>query len=149
MQPYIIRRPPMAEAPRHWSERYVGMPYVVDQFECADLCVLVNREVFRREIRLPAIRWHRGKRGHERYQAMTDQVAAAKDDYAEPTSAPEEGDAVLLLSRGRMSHIGTYCVIQGEPWVLHAVSWAGQALLTRIRELHLQGLQVEGYYRWT
>lgn len=139
----------MPTANCHWAEQYVGMPYVVDVFECAEMAQLVNREVFGREIRLPPERPHRGKGGYERYLAMTKQLAAVTDDYGVCTDEPKEGDGVVLLARGRPSHIGIYCRIAGEAWVLHCMSSAGQAILTRIRELHLRGLSVEGYYRWT
>lgn len=133
----------------HWSEQYIGKPYVEDVFECGDLAALVNREQFGREIRLPTERPYRGKKGHERYQAMTEQLAEVKDDYGVRTDDPEEGDAVLLLSRGRMAHIGVYCWIASEAWVLHCASNARQTVLHRVRDLYLQGLAIEGYYRWT
>lgn len=127
---------------------YVGRPYIVDVFECGELAQLVNREVFGREIRLPAERWHAGKSGRARFDAIAGQIDAAKDDSAVRTESPADGDGVLLISRARPRHIGTYCVINGERWVLHCTSAAGQAILTRIRELHLQDLMVEGFYRW-
>jgi hypothetical protein len=132
----------------HWAERYVGRAYVRDEFECGELAQLVNREVFGREIRLPSERPYRGKSGHARYKAMVCHLAAVKDDYGLRTDNPEEGDCVLLLSRGRPSHIGVYCRIKDEAWVLHCASNAREAVLHRIRALPQQGLAVEGYYRW-
>lgn len=125
--------------PEHWSARYVGMPYQVA--DCAMLAAHVQREVFGREIRLPTDRAP-GLRG------MTDQIERLKTDFAACVDAPVEGDAVLMISRGKIEHIGIFCVIDREPWVLHSVRNAGQAVLHRLRELSNQGLTIEGYYRW-
>lgn len=133
----------------HWSARYIGRPYIRDRFECRDLAELVNREVFGRAIRLPAERPYQGADGHERFRLMTGHLAAVKDDYGVPTLEPQEGDAVVLLTRGRPSHLGVYCSIDGEAWVLHCAANARQVVLHRIRELYLQGMAVEGFYRWT
>lgn len=127
----------------HWSVRYVGRSYVEGTLDCAALAALVNREVFGREIALPAERSF-GLRG------LTRQIEALKDDYAAPTDTPREGDGVLMVSRGRLEHIGVYCLIDGQPWVLHAHRGAGQVVLSRLRDLDNQGLKLAdpGFYRW-
>jgi hypothetical protein len=133
----------------HWSDRYVGLPYVEGEFDCADLARTVLAEVFGRDIRLPSERWYAGETGCGKVRAMAAQIDALKTDYAAPTAAPTEGDGVLLIARARMCHIGLYCVIANEPWVLHAASHARQVVRTRVRELERLGYRVEGYYRWT
>ncbi len=125
----------------HWSERYVGQPYVPGENDCAELAARVQREVFGREIRLPSERAC-GLRG------LSAQIGAARDDYGAPTDAPEDGDAVLMTGRGRLSHVGVYCLIEDVPWVLHAMKRAGQVVRHRLRELPAQGLTVEGFYKW-
>lgn len=140
----------------HWSDAYVGRPYVEGEFDCAELARTVNREVFGRAIRLPAERWHAGKAGAARLMAMRAQIEDGKADYGVPTDAPQDGDAVLLYSRARLAHIGLYCLIpQGLPsvvggaaWVLHAADDARQAVRTRLRELERLGYRLEGYYTW-
>lgn len=127
------------ELNRHWSEQYVGLPY--STADCAALAARIQREIFSREIFLPHDRAP-GLRG------MTTQIERLKGDYAIPTDAPIEGDAVLMMSRGKLEHIGTYCVIGNEPWVLHSMRNAGQTVLHRLRDLKTQGIRVEGYYRW-
>lgn len=126
----------------HWAEGYVGMAYIPGELDCAVLAERVSREVFGRALALP----------HERASggpfALPAQIQAALADYAERTDTPEEGDGVLLRARGRLTHIGIYCRIQGEPYVLHAVRGAGQVLLHAVRRLPSVGFEVEGYYRW-
>lgn len=123
----------------HWSERYVGIPYA--EADCAELAARVQREVFAREIHIPTERGC-GLRG------LTRQIERLKDDYAARTDSPTEGDGVLMVSRGRLEHIGIYCDIAGTAYVLHAMRSAGQVVLHRIRDLAHQGLAVEGYYAW-
>jgi hypothetical protein len=133
----------------HWAERYTSRVYAYKEgeFDCADFVRLVMSEVFRREIRLPG-REYLGQRGEAKHDAMAAQIRHDKSDYALATHKPREGDGVLMICRGKPSHIGIYCVINGEAWVLHNAANARQSVLHRIRELDRQGMSVEGYYRW-
>lgn len=124
----------------HWTEPYIGTPFVLGVSDCAALTVRVQREVFGREIGLPVER-AAGLRG---WAAQIDDLQA---DYADPVEMPLEGDAVLIKLRGRFSHIGTVCRIQGELWALHTTE-ANGAVLQRLRELPQQQMAVAGFYRW-
>ncbi|MGI9142997.1 MAG: hypothetical protein ACR2IJ_07380 [Fluviibacter sp.] len=127
----------------HWTEQYIGQPYEADSADCARLLAQVRREVFR--LPVPSdIEIQRAASRLGRAGQMADLVSA----YGEPTNTPKEGDAVLMLCRGRPSHIGVYTVINGEPCVLHAMENAGHVVLHRIRELGRVLLSVEGYYAW-
>jgi hypothetical protein len=132
----------------HWSDAYVGLPYVDGEFDCAELARTVQLEVFRRAIDLPTERQYLGLDGVAKVRAMNAQLAACRDDYGVQTSTPQEGDAVLIVSRGRLDHIGLYCLINGEAWVLHAASGINQVVRTRLRELPLYGYSLEGFYAW-
>jgi hypothetical protein len=134
--------------PSHWSDAYIGRAYIDVEFDCAELSRLVQAEVFHRVIALPTERTYRGLTGPAKVRAMRDQLAACKDDYGVRTSAPVDGDAALIRSRGRIDHIGTYCLIGGEPWVLHAAAGINQVIRTRVRDLELYGYALEGYYTW-
>lgn len=125
----------------HWSERYVGMPYVEGDADCAALAARVQREVFGRAIGLPADR-------AGTLRGLTRQIEDLRADYAERTDAPADGDGVLMIGRGRLDHIGLYCLIDGTPWVLHAMRNAGAVVLHRLSVIDEQGLRVEGFYRW-
>jgi len=133
----------------HWAEQYVGIPCGSEAgFDCADLAALVQRECFENDIHLPRDRTYRERKGHAKFKAMKQQIEVLKDSYAHRTDAPIEGDPVLLKTKGYFQHIGVFCLIAGEPWILHAADGAQQVVLTRMRDLEIRGLFVEGYYKW-
>lgn len=133
----------------HWTDPYVGRRYVEGAFDCGELARVVQREVFDREIRLPAARDYDFAGGPlEKFRLMAGQIERCKDDVAERVDVPQEGDGVLLVTRGYRQHIGLHCAIGGERWVLHASDGTGQVVLQRERDLPLRGAAVEGYYRW-
>lgn len=125
----------------HWAENYVGMPYIEGESDCASLVERVTLNVFGRNLQLPKVRapsvW-----------GLSSQINQAVEDFAVRTQAPADGDGVLMFARGRLSHVGVYCRIGGEAYVLHALRNAGQVMLHRIRDLPSLGLALEGYYRW-
>jgi len=124
----------------HWSQHYIGNPYD-EANDCAAFAERVQREVFDREVHLPSERAE-GLRG------QTAQIRACVDCHGELTELPADGDAVLLIGRGRLNHIGIYCLINGVPYVLHAMKSAGQVVLHKVRELDRHGLTIEGFYKW-
>lgn len=127
----------------HWSEAYVGQPYVLGEADCARLVCRVRAEVFGGAV--PAEEdVDRAVSAYGRAVQMADGVAL----FTAPVAEPEEGDVVLMMCRGRPSHVGAFCRIAGEPAVLHAVKKPGQAVLTRLRDLGRMALSVEGFYRW-
>lgn len=125
----------------HWSDTYVGRQYISGEFDCADLAAAVRREVFAQDIQLPTER-RPGPFGRNA------QIADLQADYADCTEQPADGDAVLLNVRGRLQHIGVYCLIDGEPWVLHNAMDARQVVRQRLRDLTMYGYRVGGYYKW-
>lgn len=133
----------------HWTERYVGRPFVEGSFDCGELARTVQREVFGREVPLPSERWYAGKEGAERLRAMAAQVEGTIASLAQRVPEPREGDLVMMYSGSRVMHAGIYCVLVAEPWVLHAAERMGQVVLTRVRELADKGYKLEGYWRWT
>lgn len=127
----------------HWSQEYVGMPYEIGSADCARLLSKVRREVFQEAV--PSdIEVERAASMLGRVGQMSDLVEA----YGSKTDSPVEGDAVLMMARGRPSHIGAYCVVDGEPCVLHAMQNAKMVVLHKIRDLPRVFLTVEGYYKW-
>lgn len=123
-------------------ERFLFIPYDENEFDCADLVVWVERELFGRSINAPGFR-PRGAKG----QRVIGEVALT---YAEPTDAPVDGDLVLMHDRGgsQPGHAGIYLFLAHEPWVLHANESTGCSVLHRVRELGDYGARIEGYYRW-
>lgn len=127
----------------HWSEKYIGHQYMVNTSDCARLLSRVRSEQF--GLPVPTdIEVERAASRLGRIGQMQDLV----NEYGVRTASPKEGDAVLMLSRGRPSHIGVYCIVDGQPSVLHAMENAGMVVLHKIRELNRVFLSVEGYYAW-
>ena len=127
----------------HWSDNYIGDPYIHGEADCARLFCRVSAEVFNRQIPDEA--------GMERAvsrlgRAM--QMDSAVSVLGEQVAIPNEGDAVLMVCCGRLSHIGVYCVVDGESSVLHAMENAGMVVRHRLRDLPRVGLTIEGFYRW-
>ncbi|MBV6304945.1 hypothetical protein KVP10_08595 [Candidimonas humi] len=125
----------------HWSDRYVGHPYVAEMADCAVLAERVAHEVFGKVIGLPA--------GHaEGYIEQAKQIAELKDDYATRIDTPVDGCPALLIGRGQNCHIGVMCWLANEWWVLHANQAYGMVTRERLRTLTRLHFKVEGYYRW-
>ncbi len=127
----------------HWCETYIGQPFILGEADCARLVCQVRREVFK----LPVPDDAEMERAASRLGRVA-QMADAVECYGEPVEQPQEGDSVLMVCRGRPSHIGVYCIVNGEPSVLHALQNAGMVVLHRLRDLHRVQLSVEGFYRW-
>lgn len=127
----------------HWSQQYIGEPYVLGDADCARLVARVRREVYK--LPVPSdVEVDRAASRLGRVGQMGDLVAM----YGQRTDSPEEGDVVLMICRSRPSHVGVYCEVDNEPCVLHAMENAGMVVLHRIRDLPKVLLTVEGFYKW-
>ena len=127
----------------HWAEAYIGAPYVAGEADCGRLVCRVANEVF--GIATPShAEAERALSAAGRSRQIVDVLA----EYAAPVAEPAEGDIVLMYCRARPSHVGVYCVVDGEPAVLHAIAKPGQSVLGKLRELSRIYLTVEGFYRW-
>jgi hypothetical protein len=127
---------------KHWTEPYIGRPYG-NGLDCAQLVFDARCEVFGA---VPE-RLRELERAHTQL-GRARQMESLVHDLGTITEAPQEGDAVLMLCRGRPSHIGIYATPGGVPSVLHAMKNAGQVVLHRIADLPRLLLSVEGYYKW-
>ena len=127
----------------HWAEQYIGQPYIANEADCARLVTRVRNEIFK--LPVPSdVEVHRAASRLGRAAQMSDLVAL----YTEPSETPAEGDVVLMLCRGRPSHVGVYCEVDNEPCVLHAMENAGMVVRHRLRDLPKVFLTVEGFYKW-
>ena len=127
----------------HWSDTYIGEPYVTGDADCARLIARVRQEIYG----LPVpddVEVDRAASRLGRVGQMSDLV----DLYGQRTDDPDEGDVVLMLCRARPSHVGVYCVVDNEPCVLHAMENAGMVVRHRLRDLPKVFLTVEGFYKW-
>lgn len=127
----------------HWTERYIGQEYETGTADCARLLARVRHEEF--GLPVPSdIEVERAASRLGRVGQMEDLVS----EFGVKTESPSDGDAVLMVCRGRPSHIGVFAMVGGEPCVLHAMENAGHVVLHRIRDLSRVLLSVEGYYAW-
>jgi uncharacterized protein YijF (DUF1287 family) len=126
----------------HWAHQFVGREYVEGVYDCAALLEDVQQNIFHRNVDFP-----KERKSHVILSALT--INQHKDAYLEPVSAEEaqDGDVVLMVSRGRLSHIGVLAEIDGIRYVLHNLKSSGNVALHRIRDLDKYALTLEGYYR--
>lgn len=125
----------------HWSDEYVGEPYIPETGDCAALAERVAREVFGKVVGLPT--------SHaSTYREQAKQIMELRDDYAERIDKPEDGCPVLFVGRGRLCHIGVVCMIANEIWVLHADQSAGMVVRQRLRDVTRIHFKLEGFYEW-
>ncbi|MBH2008266.1 MAG: peptidoglycan endopeptidase [Xanthomonadaceae bacterium] len=127
-------------------DRFVGIPYCPRRMDCADLAMLVQRELFGREVVIA------GRRPRPLNAGDQDAaIAAYCDQLAEPIAQPQDGDIVLMREGGQSmaGHVGTYFFLNYAPCVLHTAAWMqGGSSLHRLQDLGGFGLTVMGYYRW-
>ena len=129
------------------AERYVGLPYVPGEFDCMDLAIRVQRELFGRDLSALAGRSHGlGVRGQGR------EISRLRDAVATRVELADTGCAVLMSEPGDLVptwHIGT-AFVQGDMsvWVLHASAAQGGVVLQRLNDLRRFGMHLEGFYLW-
>jgi hypothetical protein len=123
-------------SPSHWTQAYVGLPYIMGVGECGHRAALVWRERFGFEV--------------EAAPAHGDMAAAQTLIKAElagpkwsPVQQPAEGDAVIMWKGDRVAHVGIW-VAPGH--VLHCTRKDGM-ILTSEEDLPAQGFRVFGYFR--
>lgn len=127
----------------HWSETYIGKPYRLGDADCAALVCEVREQQFDGTVPefVLAMRENTRLKRVEQLETLSREAVTSTDN-------PKEGDVVLMLCRGRPSHVGVYCVVDNEQSVLHAMENAKMVVRHRIRDLVKFGLKVEGYYKW-
>lgn len=122
-------------------EHYTNRRYSVGSFDCADLAIAVQREVFGREVKIPA--HPRGKRS----QAAA--IARHANACTRVLSTPETGCIALMLGTEGRWHIGTVVMnAAGTPWLLHAHSDELGVLLQPLSEVSELGLRVVEFREW-
>lgn len=126
----------------HWSDAYIGRPYLADAADCATLVCDVARDQF--GVAVPAAATARAASALGRARLLEDLIAA----HGARVAAPQEGDVALLRCAGRNSHVGVVCRIAGETWILHAARNAGAVVRHRLRDLAHEGLSVSEWIRW-
>lgn len=121
-------------------ERFVGLPYDPQEFDCADLAALVQRELFGKALSLP------GRR--QRMAAPSAAINRYRDELARRIGQAELRDGNIVVMRSEGFHVGTVFFLSGMAWVLHASATIGHSVLHRLADLPAFGLHIEGFYRW-
>ena len=113
--------------------------------DCADLVLLLQAEIYGRQVRLSGARPR-----PLRAEAQAPQLRAHVSQLAGRVTDPADGDLVLMFDAGQTvpGHAGTYFFLAHEPWVLHTSHVLGGSCLHRVAALPSMGLRIEGYYRW-
>lgn len=125
-------------------DKYSAIPYCPLSFDCADLVILVQKELFGREVILPQQRL-RGKLGQQ--QIAGEVLRAGRK--VEVRDA-HDGDLVLMKSMGVSypGHVGVLFTLDGDPCVLHTTRKIGFSIVTPLRQLAQYGINLEGIYEW-
>lgn len=123
--------------PRACSD-YFSRTYNPNGWDCADLVLAVQRDIFGREVLIP----------EDRVQARR-QLRSIFSSGLQRTCSPQDGDVVLMRDCGRLKadHVGTYFVVGGESCVLHTTETT-DTIFTRLRHLADLGLRIEDIYTW-
>ena len=121
---------------KHWTEKYIGRPWIQNIHDCTDLVLQVQRLEFGRIITEP-----RGARD-SRKAALAAIRSKARRLLA--GDVPRDGDVVLM--RALDWHLGVWCDPAGRPSVLHCARTTG-TVLTPIDAVATAGMMVEGIYR--
>lgn len=125
----------------HWSDKYVGLPYVPETGDCAALAAQVSANEFGMVPDLPDAH-------ASTLRSQTAQILTHRDNLAEKIETPFDGCPALFIGRGRLCHIGVMCWLAHEWWVLHADQTAGAVIRQRLRDMTRIHFKLEGFYKW-
>lgn len=123
----------------HWSDGYIGIAHAT--LDCAELVERVLREQLGRDLHFP-------RRANDNMFHRSALLTAHAQDFARPIAAPVDGCGVMFLVRGRMAHVGLYCLIGREGYVLHSDSAFGSSTRIAIRNMAPPRYRIEGFYEW-
>ena len=127
----------------HWAEKWVGREYRPGEFDCADMVREVVMERIGVDVPLPSDREWRGM--------LPSALIAFGETVVETTLEPKDGDCVLMKIHGHKrslgSHVGVFALVNGRPWVLHALVDRG-VVFVPVDQIGRMSLEVVGYYRW-
>lgn len=118
--------------------KFFAYSYDPKGWDCADLTLAVQRELFGRSAFIP----------EDRKEARR-QMRSIMSANLTRTDNAVDGDVVIMreVGRTRADHVGTYLVVGGEPCVFHTTEKT-DCIFTRLRHLEDLGLSIEGIYTW-
>ena len=125
----------------HFSDKYVGKEYIIDVYDCVHLCVEVQQEEFGNKFEIDIDR----ERGLIK---QTDQIDAHLNEYLIDDKDAKEGDLLLMRCKGRLTHSGIVCEINGTMYVLHNLRNIRSVAMHKISELSKWGCVPESFHRF-
>jgi hypothetical protein len=123
----------------HWTDRFLNIPHA--QLDCAQLVQKVLAEHYSRSIQFPQ------KQSNNLFHRAALITQHARD-FARPIDQPVEGCGVLMYGRGRMAHMGIYCVLNGIGHILHSDSLFGHSTLLPFARAQPPLYKLQGFYEW-
>lgn len=122
---------------QHWSDKYIGIAYVKDKYDCGSLVEQVLREQYGVNVQMPSTRAasHLG-----RVDQLNTQLANLKK-----VDVAKEGD-VIYMRKGALRHVGIALWINNEAWVLHCCA-SVNVIRTRVRDMPMLGYIIESAHR--
>jgi hypothetical protein len=128
----------------HWSDKYIGRPYVVNTYDCAALAADIAKQEFGWEVFLPTDHGTTPLGQQRQFMRYTPLSA-----FPIPENEARDGDLVLMRGRGRLNHVGVfYRDTEHIAWVIHNANNVGSVIRTKCRCLGALGYAIEGVYRW-
>jgi hypothetical protein len=122
----------------HWTNTYIGKPHT-PTYDCAELCIEVQREQYHREVALP------NRLFYEPGQNRNGDIQAVISLF-EPVEIPQDGDIALMANGRLLNHVGIYVILNGREYILHNLERVG-TILQKVRDIHKYTLKIQGYYR--
>ena len=124
----------------NWTNAYIGKEHTTT-YDCAELCMEVQREHYKRVVNVPNSRVHY-ERGNNYNNTIENYVYSLFDKV----EVPEDGDIVLMANGRMLNHVGVFVVLNGAKYVLHNLERIG-TILQKVKDVHKYTLTVQGYYR--
>lgn len=121
-------------------QKYIGIPY--SKANCADLALMIQKNEFGKEYI-----------DYEKPESTSPfgycrAVKKNIPNYLEERLIPINGCAVLLVCRGRLSHIGTYLNMNKTDYVIHTSERFKSSIMTPLHDLKKFGIEIQGFYSW-
>lgn len=123
----------------HWSDDYLDIPHAT--LDCAELVERVLREQFARDVHFP-------RRQSDNLFHRAALITQHARDFARRIASPYDGCGVLLLGRGRMAHMGLYCEIAHQAYLLHSDAAFGYSTRIPMTRVCPPLYRIEGFYGW-
>jgi len=126
---------------KHWVFKYLGRPYIVDKYDCLNLCIDILKEQYGITTVLFS---NHGETTLERQKLLT----LGLPDYSEELSTPLDGCVTVLSYGGRARHLGIYYTYRGTGNIIHLGSKTNGTITVKANRLDTQCLRLVSYVQY-